>query len=230
MGGVAASGGYWASMTASHIVASPVTYTGSIGVIGSWFYDKGLNSKLGLTVDTMQRGDHADLITGIILPHRDLTPAEEARYQNYILDLYGDFTARVAANRGMDIERVEAVAQGRVYSGLGALNAGLIDSIGGLDDAVRIARELAKIPDSRKVVYDEYPKQKFFDKILDRVFASGASGGSPPGGSSPVTAALLITDLFIPEPLLEDIRYRITHNGQVMPILPLGSEIWQKHR
>jgi protease-4 len=222
MGGVAASGGYWASMTASHIVASPVTYTGSIGVIGSWFYDKGLNSKLGLTVDTMQRGDHADLMTGIILPHRDLTPAEEARYRAYILDLYGDFTARVAANRGMDIERVEAVAQGRVYSGLGALNAGLIDSIGGLDDAVRIARELAKIPDSRKVTYDEYPKQKFFDKMLDHIFTSGASGSN-----APVPAALLITDLFIPQPLLEDIRYRITHNGQVMPILPLSDSQWR---
>ena len=230
MGGVAASGGYWISMTASHIVASPVTYTGSIGVIGSWFYDKGLNSKLGLTVDTMQRGDHADLMTGIILPHRDLRPAEEVRYRNYILDLYGDFITRVAANRNMDIERVEAVAQGRVYSGLGALNAGLIDSIGGLDDAVRIARELAKIPDSRKVAYDEYPKQKFLDKMLDHIFTSGASGGSLPGGSTPLPATLLITDLFIPQPLLEDIRYRITHNGQIMPILPLGSEIWQKHR
>jgi protease-4 len=222
MGGVAASGGYWASMTASHIVASPVTLTGSIGVIGSWFYDKGLNSKLGLTVDTMQRGDHADLMTGIILPHRDLTPAEEARYKNYILDVYSDFTARVAANRAMDIDRVEAVAQGRVYSGLGALNAGLIDSIGGLDDAIRIARELAKIPDSRKVSYDEYPKQKFFDKMLDRLFAPGASGRI-----APVPAALLITDLFISQPLLEDIRYRITHNGQVMPILPLSDSQWR---
>jgi protease-4 len=169
-------------------------------------------------------------MTGIILPHRNLTPVEEARYRNYILDLYGDFTARVAANRNMDIERVEAVAQGRVYSGLGALNAGLIDSIGGLDDAVQIARKLAKIPDNRKVAYDEYPKQKFFDKMLDHIFSSGASGGSPPRGSPPVPATLLITDLFIPQPLLEDIRYRITHNGQVMPILPLGSEIWHKHR
>jgi len=220
MGGVAASGGYWASMTASYIVASPVTFTGSIGVIGSWFYDKGLNSKLGLTVDTMQRGDHADLLTGIVLPHRDLTPAEEARYRNYILDLYSDFTARVAANRNMDIERVEAIAQGRVYSGLGALNAGLIDSIGGLDDAVRIARELAKIPAGRKVAYDEYPKQKFFDKMLEHMLTSGVSGGKP----AVPAAALFITDLFLPEPLLEDLRYRIAHNGQVMPITPLDNE------
>jgi len=225
MGGVAASGGYWMSMTASHIVASPVTLTGSIGVIGSWFYDKGLNNKLGLTIDTMQRGTHADLMTGILLPHRDLTQVEEARYRNYILDLYSDFTSRVAANRNMDIARVEAAAQGRVYSGLGALNAGLIDSIGGLDDAIRIARDLAKIPDGRKAAYDEYPKQKFLDKMLDHLLTSGVSGGTPS-----VPAALLITDLFIPESLLEDIRYRITHNGQVMPILPLSSEVWQKHR
>jgi protease-4 len=220
MGGVAASGGYWAGMTASHIVASPVTLTGSIGVIGSWFYDKGLNSKLGLTVDTMQRGEHADLLTGIILPQRDLNPAEEARYRNYILDLYGDFVTRVAANRNMDIERVEAVAQGRVYSGLGALNAGLIDGIGGLDDAVRIARELAKIPDSRKVAYNEFPKPKFIDKMMEHLLASGV------GGKTTAPAASLITDLFLPATLLEDLRYRIAHNGRVMPILPLNSE-WQ---
>jgi protease-4 len=217
MGSVAASGGYWASMTASHIVASPVTLTGSIGVIGSWFYDKGLNSKLGLTVDTMQRGTHADMVTGIILPHRDLSSEEEARYQKYILDLYGDFTAKVAAGRGMDIERVEAVAQGRVFSGLGALNAGLIDSIGGLDDAIRIARELAKIPDTRKVAYQEYPKPKFWDKMMNRLLEAGTT--APPA----ITTVSFVTDLFIPGPLLEDLSYRITHNGQVMPILPLDS-------
>jgi protease-4 len=215
MGAVAASGGYWASMNASHITASPVTLTGSIGVIGSWFYDKGLNKKLGLTVDTIQRGNHADLLTGMILPHRDLSPAEEARYRAYILDLYGDFTAKVAASRGMDIERVEALAQGRVYSGIGALNAGLIDSIGGLDDAIQTARKLAKIPDSRKVAYNEYPKPKFLDKMLEHMLASGVSGDSS------TTAAVLMTDLFLPSSLLEDLRFRIAHNGQVMPILPL---------
>ena len=222
MGNVAASGGYWASMTASHITASPVTYTGSIGVIGSWFYDNGLNSKLGLTVDTMQRGAHADLMSGILLPHRDLSSPEEARYQEYILDLYRDFLTRVAANRNIDVERVETVAQGRVYSGLGALNAGLIDSIGGLDDAVHIARKLAQIPDGRKVAYDEYPKQKFFDKILEHMLISGSSGGE---STVPATVSL-ITDLFIPEPLLEELRYRIAHNGKVMPILPLSDSQW----
>jgi protease IV len=215
MGAVAASGGYWASLSASRIVATPVTLTGSIGVIASWFYDNGLNSKLGLSVDTMQRGAHADMTSGVILPRRDLKPEEEARYKEYILDLYGDFTSRVAANRNMDIERVEELAQGRVYSGLGALNAGLIDSIGGIDDAIRIARELANIPENRRIAVMEYPKPKFFDKMLDYLFSS--SGNSLAKTSAIDSAAVL----FFPAALLEDLRFRVAHNGRVMPILPL---------
>jgi protease-4 len=153
----------------------------------------------------------------MILPHRDLTPEEEARYQKYILDLYGDFTARVAKGRGMTIEQAEAVAQGRVYSGLKAHNIGLIDSIGGIDDAVRIAKELAKIPDTGRISYQEFPKPKFVDKMLDYVLNSGVSG-------SKAATASFAADLFIPVTLLEDLRYRIAHNGQVMPILPLNSE------
>jgi protease-4 len=227
MGAVAASGGYWASMSANRIVATPVTLTGSIGVIASWFYDNGLNSKLGLSVDTIQRGAHADMMTGMILPRRDLKPEEEARYRAYILDLYADFTSRVAANRGMDIEKVESLAQGRVYSGLGALNAGLIDSIGGINDAIRIARELAKIPDDKRVAIREYPKPKFFDKILEQLLSSRVSGLKK---TSAINAA---ADLFFPASwrdtrLLEDLRYRIEHNGQVMPILPLDFTLQTK--
>jgi protease-4 len=225
MGGVAASGGYWISMNASHIVASPITLTGSIGVIGSWFYDKGLNSKLGFTVDSMQRGDHADLLAGMVLPHRDLNPVEESRYKKYILDLYGDFIAKVAAGRGMEIDRVEAIAQGRVYSGLGALNVGLIDGIGGLDDAVRVARELAGIPQDKQVLYREYPKLKFFDKMMNQLISMGILSDRSNLTTIPATAAAVTfaAELFLPGPLLEDLRYRIARNGQVMPILPLNS-------
>jgi protease-4 len=217
MGAVAASGGYWASMNASHITATPYTLTGSIGVIGSWFYDNGLNSKLGFTMEVMQRGEHADLLTGMILSRRDLSPAEEARYQSYILDLYGDFTAKVAAGRNMDIETVEAVAQGRVFSGLGALKAGLIDSTGGLAGAIRIARDMAKIPENKKVVYSEYPRPKFIDKVLEHLPIAAVSAGDKEN------AAAFLAGLFLPASLLEDLRYRIAHNGQVMPILPLES-------
>ena len=227
MGSVAASGGYWAGMYASHITASPYTLTGSIGVIGSWFYDNGLNGKLGLGVDSLQRGEHADLLTGMFLSRRDLSAAEEARYRAYILDLYGDFTAKVAVGRNMDLAKVEAAAQGRVYSGRAALNAGLIDSIGGLSDAIHIARSLAKIPENKKVLYSEYPKPKFIDKVLEwlplaAIFGKrAAAGGSDYGNAG--NAAAFLADLLIPAPLLEDLRYRIAHNGRVMPILPVES-------
>jgi protease-4 len=221
MGSVAASGGYWASMSATRVIASPVTLTGSIGVIGSWFYDNGLNNTLGFTIDTMQRGPHADLMSGVILPHRNLRQEEEARYREYILDLYGSFTAKVAENRGMELESVEALAQGRVYSGLGAFNAGLIDGIGGLDDALRIARELAGIPEGKKVAYGEFPKPRFFDKMMDRLSKQvSASTGTT---LTAAEAAAFVTDLFLPAQMLEDLRFRIAHNGQVMPILPLDS-------
>jgi protease-4 len=227
MGSVAASGGYWAAMYASHITASPYTLTGSIGVIGSWFYDNGLNSKLGFTMDSLQRGLHADLLTGIILPRRDMSAEEEARYRAYILDMYSAFTAKVAGGRNMDIAKVEAAAQGRGFSGRAAREAGLIDSIGGLSDAIRIARNLAQIPENKKVLYSEYPKPKFIDKVLEWLpLASVFGGGTAAGGAgygNAVDAAAFVADLFFPAPLLEDLRYRIAHNGRVMPILPIES-------
>ena len=214
MGSVAASGGYWMSMSANHITASPYTLTGSIGVIGSWFFDNGLNNKLGLTTDLIQRGNHADMTAGIIFPARDLKPLEEERYKEYILDLYADFTSRVAKSRNMDIEQVEAIAQGRVYSGIGAYKAGLVDSIGGLNDAINTARKLANIPEKKKVLYDVYPKPKFMNRMISRLLRS----------QSYINDSLIVPILPpIAAHLLEEIKYRITNNGRVMPILPIDS-------
>ncbi|MDR1419957.1 MAG: signal peptide peptidase SppA [Treponema sp.] len=212
MGPVAASGGYWAAMYADHITASPYTLTGSIGVIGSWFFDKGLNEKIGLSLDVLKRGEHADLLSGFILPRRDLDEEEAERFRVYILDLYHDFVNRVAAGRKMDAARVEALAQGRVYSGLGAVNAGLVDSIGGIMDAVRTARNLAEIAPARPVIFDEYPRPKLIDNILVRLAASWniQNSGVFPGADT--------------LDALEDLRYRISANGRAMPILPLYLE------
>jgi len=216
MGSVAASGGYWAAIYANQIIASPYTLTGSIGVIGSWIYDNGLNTKLGFTVDVMQRGEHADLGSGFILPRRDLNQIEEERYKEYLMDMYGDFTAKVATGRKMDIDQVESVAQGRVFSGLGALNAGLIDSIGGLADAVSIAKKLAEIPENKKVAYNEFPKPTFWDKLILRMPMTSVNVNNNFSAASG-----LLLDLFLPAQVTEDILYRILHNGQVMPILPV---------
>jgi protease-4 len=170
-------------------------------------------------------------MTGIILPRRNLNQGEEARFKEYILDLYGSFTAKVAASRGMDIERVESLAQGRVYSGLGAFNSGLIDGIGGLDDALRSARELAGIPEGKKVAYSEFPKPRFFDKMMERMFSkpvSAYAGASYAETTTAARAAAFVADIFLPAQMLEDLRFRIAHNGQVMPILPLDSGVLSK--
>jgi len=217
MGQVAASGGYWVAMNASHIVANPYTITGSIGVIGSWFYDNGLNSKLGLNIDTLQRGDHADLLTGVLFSRRNLTSQEEERYRNYIIDLYHVFTEKAAAGRGMAPEKLETVAQGRVFSGLRAKEAGLVDSTGGLSDALRIALELAVIPKKKAVKYEEYPKPKFIEKLLENLPLASIVAQSFTNNKKTETveffAGFLLPDV--------NLRYRLENNGKVMPILPL---------
>ena len=215
MGQVAASGGYWAAINASHIMATPYTITGSIGVISYWFYDNGLNSKLGITTDSIQRGSHADLLTGVIIPYRNLTETEEERYKNYIIDAYNVFVEKVAAARGMEAGKVEALAQGRIYSGTRALETGLIDSIGNLSDALRKARELAGISEETKVSYREYPEPTFWDKLLGRFSFASAFFKNRKSQTDAVSA---ITDYFLPD---MNIRYRLENNGKAMPILPL---------
>jgi len=219
MGNVAASGGYWAAMNASHIAATPYTITGSIGVIGSWFYDNGLNAKIGVTSEVIQRGAHADLLTGMLFPYRDLRPDEEERYKAYILDLYNVFVEKAAAGRSMEIAKIEASAQGRIFSGTRALQAGLIDSIGGLSDALRTARALAEIPEGRSVKYEEYPKPKFIEKLLESFpFASILLNRTGKRTGTATTATQFFMDALFPN---TEIRYRIENNGKVMPILPL---------
>jgi len=214
MGQVAASGGYWVAMNASHIVANPYSMTGSIGVIGSWFYDNGLNGKLGFNVDTIQRGAHADLMTGFLFPRRNLSDLEETRYREYIIDLYNVFVGKAAAGRGMSPERLETVAQGRIFSGLRAKDAGLVDSAGGLSDALSKALELAKIPKKRTVKYEEYPKPKFFEKLMESLpMASAFFAKSKKAETVEFFADFLLPDV--------NLRYRLENNGKVMPILPL---------
>ena len=215
MGQVAASGGYWAAMYASHITATPYTITGSIGVIGNWFYDNGLNSKLGFSIDILQRGAHADLFTGVLVPYRNMTTQEEERYRNYILDIYNAFVEKVAAGRSMDVEKVETVAQGRIFSGARALEAGLIDSLGSLSDALKTARTLAEIPEGTGLIYREFPEPKFMEKLLSR-FPLASTLFRNRNNQTPVVSSFV--DLLLPG---TDIRYRMEKNGHVMPILPL---------
>jgi protease-4 len=221
MGSVAASGGYWASMCSGHITASPYTLTGSIGVIAGWFFDKGLNRSLGVNIDVIARGEHADLFSGFAIPRRDMNEAEEGTLKKHILDLYAGFVTRAAECRGMTAEALEPLARGRVYSGQEAVRLGLADSVGGLLDALETARSLAKIPGRRKIIIREYPRPTFRESLMTRFLSAvppeSALAGSALGGLTDAAG-----DLLLKAGDWEDLRFRLSRGGRALAILPLG--------
>ncbi len=154
MGDVAASGGYYISCAADTIVASPNTITGSIGVFGLMFNMKNLfTNKFGITFDTVKTNHYADLGT----PFRALTQAERDIIQNSVNDIYDSFITKVAEGRGLTKAEVDSIGQGRVWSGADAINIGLVDVLGGMEDAIVIAAKMAKVDNYRVA---EYPEQK----------------------------------------------------------------------
>ena len=178
-GSVAASGGYWISMYGDTIVAAPTTITGSIGVIAGWFWNKGIGSKLGISSDHVQAGEHVDLGSGIVLPFlgmipdRPLTPQERSHIESYIRAAYKEFVDKVASGRKMTPEAVDSVGEGRVWSGVDGKEKGLVDVIGGLDKAIALARKSAKIPTEREVEIVELPKMGLFSSDMFKPKISG---------------------------------------------------------
>ncbi len=168
-GDVAASGGYWISMDGSKVLTTPLTVTGSIGVIAGWIWDDGFSEKFGLTADGVQRGKHADLFTGIriplidgVVPERAITDEEREVVKALLLNEYGGFVNGVAEGRGLTEERVREIAEGRVWMGGDAMERGLADRFGGLDAAIQEAKVLAGLDPNDEVVITEYPPRKLF--------------------------------------------------------------------
>lgn len=145
MGDYAASGGYYIACAADSIVANPTTITGSIGVFGMIpnlqnFY----KNKLGITIDTVKTNQSADM--GI---NRPLTSFERKKIQKSVENIYNTFIKHVSEGRDMTIEYVDEIGQGRVWTGYDAKHIDLIDSYGGIEKAIEIAKSLAKIDDYR---------------------------------------------------------------------------------
>ena len=147
MGDVAASGGYWIAALADHIMASPATITGSIGVIMQLTNLEGLYEKLGIRVETIKSGEHKDLGN----PARELTPEERALLEALVDDMYDQFVSVVAEGRSLPRETVLRLADGRIFSGRQALELGLVDSLGNFQDAIERAAELGGISDAYTV-------------------------------------------------------------------------------
>lgn len=149
MGSVAASGGYWISTASDEIWASPTTITGSIGIFGMFpSFNQALASNIGVHSDGVATTRFAD-----VSPQRGLDPAVARALQSEIEHGYQEFLARVAKARNMTPEQVDALAQGRVWSGVDAHAAGLVDQLGGLSDAIASAAKRADLGEGYRVEY-----------------------------------------------------------------------------
>ena len=163
MGDYAASGGYYISCMADKIVAQPNTITGSIGIFGVIPNISGLNEKLGLTYDGVKTNKMSDAIT----VNRKFTPEERDLMQNYVNRGYELFVKRCADGRKMKTEQIKAIAEGRVWTGEDAIKIGLVDKIGGLNDAIALAITKAKL---NTYNVSEYPEKETFESKFMKSF------------------------------------------------------------
>jgi protease-4 len=148
MGDLVASGGYYISSKADKIVALPATLTGSIGVISEIPNLKGLFDKLGIDVEVFTAGKHKDMFAGF----RELSPEEEAIMQEITDQIYDQFVQVVAEGRNLSVDKVRELATGQLYTGVQAKELGLVDELGGLNEAIDLAASLAGI-EQPKVEY-----------------------------------------------------------------------------
>jgi protease-4 len=147
MSDVAASGGYYIACNANKIVAEPSTITGSIGVVGGKPVVKGFYDWIGVTNEYVLRGTNA----GMFRESEKFSDSERAKFQEFLKSTYDDFTSKVGKGRGKDQAYIDSIGQGRVWTGRQGKENGLVDEYGGLDKAIEIAKQLAKIPANKGV-------------------------------------------------------------------------------
>ncbi|NJK68654.1 MAG: signal peptide peptidase SppA [Microcoleus sp. SU_5_3] len=181
MGNLAASGGYWISMGSSKIFAEANTITGSIGVFGMLLNVEKLAANNGLTWDVVKTGRYADTNT----ISRPKNPQELGNIQRIVDRIYDRFVTKVADSRKLPKNKVQEIAQGRVWSGAAAKQLGLVDEIGGFEDAVKEAAKQAKLGDDWQL--EEYPKRRSLEeRILEKI--SGVRVAQPATKLDPLTA------------------------------------------
>jgi protease IV len=187
MSDLAASGGYYVAMPAQVIVAQPSTLTGSIGIFGGKVVTGGVYEKLGARIESTSMGRHAELNS----PARPYNPGELKKLQEQLQSFYDQFVEKVADARHSTPEKIDAIAQGRVWTGRQAKQNGLVDQLGGLDQAIAVAKQRAKIPAESGVEIVVYPPRKSFYEILTDEF----SGSSESQMAAFVAANLSNTEL-----------------------------------
>jgi len=207
MGNVAASGGYYIAVPADTIVAEPGTITGSIGVVTGKFVIKGTLEKLGINEDSVSEGQFAEIDS----PFTPFSKEQRARMQEQLHATYELFLSRVAQGRKTTSEKIDAVGQGRVWTGRQALQLKLVDELGGLDTAIQIAKQRAKLDPSKDVQLVVYPPKRTVYELLSNPFGTSAE------------SAVRLSLLGRPEARLVDAftsTLRLFRRGEPLMILP----------
>jgi len=200
---VAASGGYYIAVAADRIVAAPGTLTGSIGVVGGKVAVGGALEKVGVHTDVVSKGKNA----GWLSMTEKFTAGEREAFLGTMKDVYRLFTGKVAAGRKLDQATVESLAEGRVYTGRQALEAGLVDRLGTLDDAIDEAKKLAQIDADEKLERILLPEPR---GLFDDLFSAAGGDAAPmarraglPTGDAAIRALIMARIAGLPglEPL-----------------------------
>jgi protease-4 len=174
MADLAASGGYWLSMSTPHVMALPQTITGSIGVIAGKFILKDLYDKIGIKKEIVKTSKYADMFWD----NREFNQDEQDKMMAIMEHMYRLFLEKVSISRNMDIEEVDKIARGRVWAGVSAFNLKMVDKLGGLDDAINEAKKLANIPEEEKIGIKTYPRKKsFLDMVMELIGAKEKTQG-----------------------------------------------------
>lgn len=207
MGDVAASGGYYIAAGGDKIFAEPSTITGSIGVFGMLPNIKELADDMGVTAQQVSTNDNAIAYS----PFTDMTDSQRGFLEENVSAIYGLFKQRVADGRGLSLDEVEEIAQGRVWTGSQAIENGLVDELGGLEEALAYAAEQADIDDYQ---IKEYP---VFEVDFDKLFRRLGMGMSV----EEVTKEALGEELY---PAYKNLKNKLNHKG-VQLLFPYSTEI-----
>ena len=162
LGSVAASGGYYVAASADKIMANGGTITGSIGVLMEFVRLQDLLKKIGVTLEVLKSGEFKDMGS----PHREMSERERMLIQHLLSDIQDQFVRAVADGRGLSIEMVEKIADGRIFSGAEAMKLGLVDELGNFQDAVNLAKDLSGITGEPILVYPKRSRPGLWDILF----------------------------------------------------------------
>ena len=216
MGDTAASGGYYIAMGADRIFAEPGTLTGSIGVVGGKIAFQKFYEKVGITTSVVMRGKNS----GVLSTTTAFSETERTAMQKMLNDIYAQFTTKAATGRKMDVEKLEKMARGRIYTGSQALQLGLVDELGTLADAIAFAKKSAGMDPDAKMERLDLPKPTSpFESLFGPIDPSSTSLG--------VTGSALLKSL--PEEVAAQLRglslYDLLAKERVLTVLPYRVQV-----